>query len=116
MNIAEERQSGVVVLKPEGRLDALESPELEEVVLGIIDRGDSQLVVDLSAVPYVSSRGLRAILLGTKRAIAAGGGFAVSSPQVIVSKMFQAANFQEVIDIFDTVAEAVDSFSGETPC
>ena len=116
MNIAEEKQSGVVVLKPQGRLDAVESPELEELVQGVIDRGDSRVVMDLSAVPYISSRGLRVVLLGVKQAVAAGGTLAVCSPQVLVRKVFQSIGFQEIIDIFNTVGEAVDSLGGEESC
>ena len=116
MNIAEEKQSGVVVLKPQGRIDAVESPELEELVQGVIDRGDARLVMDLSAVPYISSRGLRVVLLGAKQAVAAGGTLAVCSPQVFVRKVFQSIGFQEIIDVFNTVGEAVDSLGGEESC
>ena len=112
MNIAQEKQSGVVVIKPEGRIDAVESPALEKLVLGVIERGDARLVMDLSAVPYISSRGLRVVLLGAKQAIAAGGTLAVCSPQVFVRKVFQSIGFEEIIGIFNTVGEAVDSFGG----
>lgn len=115
MHITKEHRSGVVVVSPEGRLDSVETPHLEEVVLGIIEGGETRLVLDLSAVPYVSSRGLRAILLGAKKAAAGGGELTVSSLQIIVKKVIQAAGFQELIGIFETTDEAVTSLAGEQP-
>ena len=53
------------------------------------------------------------VLLGAKQAVAAGGTLAVCSPQVFVRKVFQSIGFKEIIDIFNTVGEAVDSLGGE---
>jgi anti-sigma B factor antagonist len=113
MNTTEEKQSGVVILKPEGRIDAAESPGLEELVLGVIGRGDARLVMDLGAVPYISSRGLRVVLLGAKQAAAAGGTLAVCSPQVFVRKVFQSVGLDGIIDVFNTAGEAVDALAGK---
>ena len=116
MKITRNKQSGVMVLAPDGRLDIVESPKFEEAVLEVIAGGDTRLVLDMSAVPYVSSSGLRVIVLGAKKASEAGGGFAVSSPQVIVKKVFQAAGMQNLFKTFDALDEAVASLAGgESP-
>jgi anti-anti-sigma factor len=55
------------VIAPEGRLDSVSSGELERLVVSRIDAGERRLVVDLSAVEYVSSAGLRVLLMAAKR-------------------------------------------------
>ena len=116
MKIAEERRSDVVVLKPDGNLDSSESPELEAAVLRIIDKGETRLVVDLSSVAYITSRGLRVFLLGTKKMAEAGGRIAVCSLQDFVRKVFDTVGFHDVLTVFDSANQAVDSLSGEAGC
>ncbi len=116
MKIAEERRSEVVVLKPDGSLDSTDSPELEAAVLRVIEKGETRLVIDLSTVSYITSRGLRVFLLGTKKMAAAGGQFAVCSLQEFARKVFEAVGFQEVVTVFDTATQAVESLSGDAPC
>jgi len=116
MKIAEERQSEVVVLKPDGSLDSTDSPELEAAVLRNIENGETRMVIDLSKVSYITSRGLRVFLLGAKKMAAAGGQFAVCSLQEFAHKVFEAVGFQEVVTVFDTATEAVTSLSGDAHC
>ncbi|HSD25664.1 MAG TPA: STAS domain-containing protein [Vicinamibacteria bacterium] len=67
MRIGEERVGGALVIAPEGRLDSVSSGELERLVVSRIDAGEKRLVVDLSAVEYISSAGLRVLLMAAKR-------------------------------------------------
>lgn len=113
MKIAEERHSDVVVLKPEGSLDSAESPALEEAVLRLIEKGATRLVVDLSAVAYITSRGLRVFLLGTKKMAEAGGRFAICSLHDFVRKVVDAVGFEDLLPVFDNAKQAIESLSGE---
>jgi anti-anti-sigma factor len=67
MQIAEERAGGALVLAPAGRLDSLTSNELEKRVASRLDAGERRLVLDLAGVEYISSAGLRVLLLAAKR-------------------------------------------------
>ncbi|MHC4513458.1 MAG: STAS domain-containing protein [Planctomycetota bacterium] len=116
MKIVEQKQSAVVVLKPEGSLDSADSPELEAAVLRTIANGETRVVIDLSQVSYITSRGLRVFLLGAKKMATAGGRLAVCSLQEFARKVFDAVGFQEVVPVFDTAAQAVESLSGDAPC
>ena len=63
MEMAFERGArGSVVVKPRGRLDALEAPVFESTLAQRVDDGDVRLVVDFSLVDYISSAGLRSLL------------------------------------------------------
>jgi anti-anti-sigma factor len=67
MHIGEERVGGALVIAPEGRVDSDSSTELERLVVSRIDAGDKRLVLDLSSVEYISSAGLRVLLMAAKR-------------------------------------------------
>ena len=90
MEIIEDKERGSVILRPIGRLDGNDSPDLEEAVHGVFERGDKNLLVDLSEVPYISSRGLRVFLLGAKEASKVGGRMAVCSMQEFVKNALAA--------------------------
>ena len=67
MQIAEQRSGKALVLAPSGRLDSLTSSELEKHVARHLDAGERRLVVDLAGVEYISSAGLRVLLMAAKR-------------------------------------------------
>lgn len=67
MRIDEERAGGALVIAPLGRLDSVSSGELERRVVERIDGGLRTLVLDLSRVEYISSAGLRVLLMAAKR-------------------------------------------------
>ena len=61
MNIVKELEGTTLTVKREGRLDTLTAPELEEDMQESLE-GVTDLVVDLEALEYVSSAGLRVLL------------------------------------------------------
>jgi len=67
MRIGEERVGGALLIAPEGRVDSVSSGELERLVVSRIAAGDKRLVLDLSGVEYISSAGLRVLLMAAKR-------------------------------------------------
>jgi len=67
MEIGEARAQGALVLAPAGRLDSVSSGELERHALARLDAGERRVVVDLAGVEYISSAGLRVLLVMAKR-------------------------------------------------
>jgi len=67
MQIGEVRSAGALVVAPAGRLDSLSAGELEKLVASRLDAGERRLVVDLAGVEYISSAGLRVLLMAAKR-------------------------------------------------
>jgi anti-anti-sigma factor len=106
MEITETEQGGARIASLSGRLDTASAPAAEEKLLGML-RGGGALVVDLGAVHYVSSAGLRALLKAAKQAKAAGAAFALAAPQPPVREVLEISGFDKILGVFATREEAV---------
>ena len=93
-----------------GAFDAVSAPKLTETVNKIVQAGQIDIVVDFAGVQFMSSAGLRAIVLSVKEARARGGDvrFAATSPAV--EKIIHLSGLHNIIKIFPTVDEALASY------
>lgn len=105
------RQLGPVrILAVQGRLDHAQAKAFEAALaphLAECRTGGSPLVLDLSGVGYISSVGLRALLLAAKQVKAQQGQIVVAALTPIVTEVFQVSHFNLVLQIFPDVAAAV---------
>ena len=62
MEIKTEAMKRCELVTVSGRIDSITAPKLEDVLLGLIDTGQEELVVNLSGAEYISSAGLKALL------------------------------------------------------
>jgi anti-sigma B factor antagonist len=100
------RQAGAHVAQPRGKIDetswAIFSERLIEAVDGAARAGE-RLIVDLSAVDYMSSRGLRALTMARKQA-----GDAVeiilAAPNPRMREILAISRYDKIFPVTDTVA------------
>ena len=107
--VHQETHGDVRVLAPQGRIDSTTSSTLETAALNIINDGASRIVVDLGAVDYISSAGLRVVLLAGKKAKAAGGGLVLAGLQPTIRDVFEISGFLRLFEVKDTRAEAINA-------
>ena len=107
MEIREEKAGNAVLFRLEGRLDATTSTELEQRVTSSIDNGARGVAMDLSALEYISSAGLRVLLSAAKRL--GGSGLALFAMQEAVRKVFDIAGFSAFLATFGSEDEALRS-------
>lgn len=110
MDLTNREESGCTVARVAGRLDAATAPVFEKACAEWIGKGTSKLFLDLSALDYVSSAGLRAILATMKNLTSAGGALAVSGLPGVVKEVFTISGFDAHLSTRDSVAEAIASF------
>jgi len=109
MNVNETRRDGYLIVTPVGRLDSNTSPAFDRHLSGVIARGDTRLVVDLSQVEYISSTGLSAFLSAAKKIKAAGGRLALSHLNSRIRLVFEMSG---MLRLFPTYASTDDALLG----
>lgn len=93
-----EEETGLMVVLS-GRLDTMTSPELNTVMEEEIPNRDT-ITLDLKELEYLSSAGLR-VLLMSQQALAGKGGLKVKSVPPQIMTVFQMTGFQNVLEIIE---------------
>lgn len=107
LHLDELAAGGALVIAPAGRLDTATAAALEQRLNARMDEGRAAILLDLTAVDYVSSQGLRVVLKTSKRMAAAGRAFAVCGLCETVAGVFRVTGFDRVIAIHDTREEGL---------
>ncbi len=115
MDVEQTSVGAVQVFRIKGRLDSGTSTSFEASVLKAIGPGANRVVLDFSQVDYVSSAGLRVVLLAAKQTRALQGGFAIFGMAKPIHHVFEMSGFARIIALFDDEAAAVASASPPAP-
>jgi anti-anti-sigma factor len=107
LEISEQRQGEVVVLGPVGRINNDTSPEFQTRLLGCLVNRGAAVLVDLTRVEYISSAGLRALMMASKQSKATNGRLAVAGLSPLVKEIFTISRFSYVVTVYETPAEAL---------
>jgi anti-sigma B factor antagonist len=116
MNVTSRRFANAVVVLAAGRLDQDTCEAFRGDLLKYVEEaahGGGAIVLDLSALEYVSSAGLRCFMLASRQAKAQHGRIFVAALQPMVSEIFQISHFNLVFQVFPTVRDAVAAVSTE---
>jgi anti-anti-sigma factor len=103
LEVRSEVTGGVAVYRIIGRIDALTSRDLESAVGA---DGTSRIIFDMSDVDFISSAGLRVILVTAKNAAAAKGGLSIFGVQPAVNEVFEISGVKTIIPVASDEAEA----------
>ena len=98
MKITETRTDDKIQLSIDGRIDTNTAPQLQQAVLSAFQKG-KHLILDFSTVAYISSAGLRALLIGQKTATSKGGTMKVLHPNADVVDIFKTTGFAKFLKI-----------------
>ncbi|BBK31036.1 anti-sigma B factor antagonist/stage II sporulation protein AA (anti-sigma F factor antagonist) [Stella humosa] len=107
MNLQQESQNGVVIVTPNGRLDISSAKLVEDSLIGIIERGHVRLVLDLSQLDYISSAGLRTLLVVAKRVEGAKGKIGLAALKPNVREVLEVGGFDRIFAIHADRAAAL---------
>lgn len=98
MKITEKRTEDTILLTVEGRVDTNTSPQLQEMLLKAFQKG-SRVILDFEQVEYVSSAGLRALLIGQKTAGSKKGSMKLIHVQEAVQEVLDLSGFSAILTI-----------------
>jgi len=107
MQITEHEHKGVVILGISGRIDAGTSDQLKFKLLAAIGDKPVRLVLDFSQVEFVSSIGLRVLIVAAKRIAVVKGKMVFSGLAGPVREVFELAGFTSVAKCYADQAAAI---------
>ncbi|MEF9917177.1 MAG: STAS domain-containing protein [Lachnospiraceae bacterium] len=90
------KENGKLTIQPEGRLDSITAPELTAYIQGETFR---QLIVDLTEVSYISSAGLRSLLVCKKKSDENKAPMVVKNPSAPVLEVMKMSGFNKMLMI-----------------
>lgn len=103
MSLKSTTENGLLIIRLEGPLNALTSPAIQAEIEVLVAESDDRLVLDLSAVPFVSSHGLR-VIIQTARLIPPPAKLVVCGLQMQIQQMFKLAGLDRLVDIHASAA------------
>jgi anti-sigma B factor antagonist/stage II sporulation protein AA (anti-sigma F factor antagonist) len=107
MDVRETRLDGGVVLSPSGRIDLKNAEAFKDTLLRVVGQAGKALILDLSGVDYISSAGLRSVMIASKAGKPAGVTLGIAAMQPVVKEIFAISRFDLVFPCFDTTRDAI---------
>lgn len=96
----------IAVVRGRGKLNMVNAPAFRSAVLKAIEEGSHRVVVDLSAVDFMDSSGLGALVSCLKSARQAGGDLRIAAPSPQVLMVLRLSNLDRVLASFDEAEAA----------
>lgn len=107
MQVIEQRDGETLVLEVVGRVDAVTAKLFETAVLIPVQENDLPVVLDLDRLKYISSAGLRVILLAARQQKQKKAKFALCNLHDEVRDVFEISGFAKILDIHPSRDAAV---------
>jgi len=107
MEINAQIVDGIVNFTVSGRLDAATSVDADKQFGEVIAAGNVKLLFDLSGMEYISSAGLRVLLVVAKKVQQQGGRIALAALVPNVKEVFEISGFSAIFKIFASSDEAI---------
>lgn len=98
MNLTENRDGNNIEIIVEGRVDTTTSASLQQAILVAFQKC-SQVALNVEKVDYISSAGLRALLIGQKTANSKGGNMTIRKVQPAVMEVLKMSGFSTILKI-----------------
>lgn len=98
--------------RPVGELDAYTVGQFREALTGLATT--SRLVIDLSAVPFMDSAGLGALIGGIRRTRENSGEVSVACSRPTLTRLLHTTGFDRIVPVSESLADAIAAFDAPT--
>lgn len=112
MVIVKETQSGNCVLMPKPGVDSSSATQFEEVLTEGVEANGGNLVIDCCDLDYISSAGLRAVLIAAKLSKSKGGKLILCAMKRNIRKIFDTSGFSQLLPIVQNRDDALSTLRG----
>ena len=110
MTIAIEPTANAHIIALQGQVNSANAATVETEVLAVVQQGARNVLLDMRELSYISSAGLRVVLVLAKRLKQAGGKLVIYGMQPHVREVFDISGFLAILNVTGTRAEALEQF------
>ncbi len=103
-----EEAGGTTVVQIVGSLDTRTSPGAQEELTQLIENGATKIVIDFEELDYISSAGLRVLLIAAKQLRGVKGEIRVCNLNPVVKEIFDISGLEMILPVSGTRIEALD--------
>jgi len=108
MEINTKKENNISIIAVKGRMDAVSSPVFEKDISALIAQGENTFIINVSALEYISSAGLRSILTIAKHLKKLNGEIIFTGLQGTVEEVFKISGFQSLFKLYETDEKALN--------
>ncbi len=109
MNISKTTQDNAIIINVAGRLDATTADSFTTACQEVLDQAPQKIIVQLGELEYISSAGLRGILILLKNCRAKSISIGFCSLQKMVEEVFKISGFLTMLSVFDNQDDALSN-------
>ena len=107
LRITDTEEMGAIIVRPHGKLDTLTAKTFEQHMQRHVDESAGPLLIDLRDIDYVSSFGLRSILILAKKLAPFGRKFVLFSPTPSVHDVLRVSGFLKIVTVTESQESAL---------
>ncbi len=114
MKLPTREQSGVLIAEVSGRIDHTIAEEFTRALAPLLSncaQGRAPLLLDFSGVIYISSAGLRVLMMASRQAKAQQGSFAIAALTPLVQEVFTISRFNLIVPCYASVDAACQALA-----
>jgi anti-sigma B factor antagonist len=100
----------VAIMSVKGRVDSNTAPELDSALANLLDSDRNKIILNLEAVEYLSSAGLRALVRALKDAQASGGDLRLASVSQPIEVILRTVGMLQMFKMYPSEQEAIVGF------
>ena len=112
MAIETVKDGDALIAKAEGRVDGSNARAFQEDLDAVCGEADQVVILDLEQLSYISSAGLRVILMTAKGLEGRNVKFAICSLSEAIKEVFQISGFDKIIPVKESSDEGIKALRG----
>jgi anti-anti-sigma factor len=102
------KEKNMKIISLEGKMDAISAPEFEDKMGEWFEQGETSFIINLGEVSYMSSAGLRSILIVAKKLKEQNGKLIFVNLREEVQKIFRISGFSSMIPTYESLEAALE--------
>ena len=111
MEINTKEVAGVTFVSLQGEIKSTTSGEVMDALVGLVKGGSDKLLINLEGVNFISSAGLRSILVAAKLLKNSNGQMRICGANDSVRKVLETSGFTNLVALYADESEALAAFT-----